>query len=60
MRIQDREKFVCDICQGEFDIYPHCPETIIVKHLTQGVAVYTDVCIDCETKVADYINSVKG
>ena len=53
------EKFICDICKTEHDMYPHCPETLIVKSLEKGTMVYVDVCIDCGTRIAEYIDTIK-
>lgn len=52
-------KFICDVCKGVFDIYPNVPESLVVKHKTIGTIVYPDVCIECETKISEYIDTIK-
>ena len=52
-------KFICDVCKGIFDIYPYVPESLVVKSKTEGTFVYPDVCVDCETKITEYINTIK-
>ena len=53
------DKFICDVCKVEYDLYPP-PGSLVVRASDNTENVIPDICIPCQQKVSDFINSMKA